>query len=98
MGVDRRALLVGMGLVFTAACAKARQPRGSSVTNGDWARFKAAQDAFFDAKPLVLLVGQYSVGKTSFVRAMLGNRDFPGQRIGPVLHICFSSLPSTYQR
>ncbi|WBQ18409.1 glycosyl hydrolase family 8 [Sphingobium yanoikuyae] len=42
MGVDRRALLVGMGLVFTAACAKARQPRGSSVTNGDWARFKAA--------------------------------------------------------
>jgi EH domain-containing protein 1 len=30
----------------------------------------------------VLLVGQYSVGKTSFIRYLLG-RDFPGQRIGP---------------
>jgi EH domain-containing protein 1 len=28
------------------------------------------------------LVGQYSVGKTSFIRYLLG-RDFPGQRIGP---------------
>lgn len=31
---------------------------------------------------MVLLVGQYSVGKTSFIRYVLG-RDFPGQRIGP---------------
>jgi EH domain-containing protein 1 len=30
----------------------------------------------------VLLIGQYSVGKTSFIRYLLG-RDFPGQRIGP---------------
>ena len=34
------------------------------------------------AKPQVLLVGQYSVGKTSFIKYLLG-RDFPGQRIGP---------------
>jgi GTPase SAR1 family protein len=34
------------------------------------------------AKPQVLLVGQYSVGKTSFIRYLLG-QDFPGQRIGP---------------
>jgi len=39
-------------------------------------------DVEFDAKPQVLLVGQYSVGKTSFIRYLLG-RDFPGQRIGP---------------
>ncbi len=39
-------------------------------------------DAEFDAKPQVMLVGQYSVGKTSFIRYLL-NRDFPGQRIGP---------------
>lgn len=39
-------------------------------------------DVEFDAKPHVLLVGQYSVGKTSFIRYLLG-RDFPGQRIGP---------------
>ena len=36
----------------------------------------------FDAKPMVLLLGGYSVGKTSFIRYLLG-RDFPGQRIGP---------------
>lgn len=36
----------------------------------------------YAAKPQVLLVGQYSVGKTSFIRYLLG-RDFPGQRIGP---------------
>jgi EH domain-containing protein 1 len=39
-------------------------------------------DGDFDAKPMVLLVGQYSVGKTSFIRYLLG-RDFPGQHIGP---------------
>jgi len=39
-------------------------------------------DAEFDAKPQVMLLGQYSVGKTSFIRYLLGT-DFPGQRIGP---------------
>jgi GTPase SAR1 family protein len=33
-------------------------------------------------RPQVMLIGQYSVGKTSFIRYLLG-RDFPGQRIGP---------------
>lgn len=36
----------------------------------------------FEAKPMVLLLGQYSVGKTSFVR-YLTKSDFPGMRIGP---------------
>jgi GTPase SAR1 family protein len=36
----------------------------------------------FNAKPMVLIIGQYSVGKTSFIRSLLG-QDFPGQRIGP---------------
>lgn len=39
-------------------------------------------DGDFDARPFVLLVGGYSVGKTSFIRYML-QRDFPGSRIGP---------------
>jgi hypothetical protein len=39
-------------------------------------------DADFEAKPMVLLMGQYSVGKTSFIKFLL-ERDFPGQRIGP---------------
>eukprot|EP00638_Chattonella_subsalsa_P007663 CAMPEP_0117751234 /NCGR_PEP_ID=MMETSP0947-20121206/10850_1 /TAXON_ID=44440 /ORGANISM="Chattonella subsalsa, Strain CCMP2191" /LENGTH=628 /DNA_ID=CAMNT_0005569569 /DNA_START=245 /DNA_END=2133 /DNA_ORIENTATION=+ len=36
----------------------------------------------FTAKPMVLIVGQYSVGKTSFIRSLVG-KDFPGQRVGP---------------
>lgn len=38
--------------------------------------------ADFDAPPMILLLGQYSVGKTSFVKYLLG-RDFPGIRVGP---------------
>lgn len=39
-------------------------------------------DGDFDAKPMVLLIGQYSTGKTTFIRYLL-ERDFPGIRIGP---------------
>ncbi|XP_063233844.1 EH domain-containing protein 1 [Bacillus rossius redtenbacheri] len=39
-------------------------------------------DPDFDAKPLILLVGQYSTGKTTFIRYLL-EQDFPGIRIGP---------------
>lgn len=40
------------------------------------------EPADFDATPMVLLVGQYSTGKTTFIRYLLGE-DFPGIRIGP---------------
>lgn len=33
----------------------------------------------FDAPPMILMLGQYSVGKTSFIKYLLG-RDFPGIR------------------
>jgi len=36
----------------------------------------------FEAKPQVLLLGQYSTGKTSFIKYLL-ERDFPGAHIGP---------------
>jgi len=39
-------------------------------------------DADFDSKPMILLVGQYSTGKTTFIRFLL-EKDFPGMRIGP---------------
>ncbi len=42
----------------------------------------AIQDSEFDAKPMVLLLGQYSTGKTTFVRHLIG-RDFPSMHIGP---------------
>lgn len=38
--------------------------------------------ADFESKPLVLFIGGYSVGKSSFIRYLLG-RDHPGIRIGP---------------
>ncbi|KRZ97175.1 EH domain-containing protein 1 [Trichinella sp. T8] len=40
------------------------------------------EDPDFDAKPMILLVGQYSTGKTTFIRYLL-ETDFPGMRIGP---------------
>ncbi|GMY24739.1 EH domain-containing protein 1 isoform X2 [Fagus crenata] len=36
----------------------------------------------FDAKPLVTLLGQYSTGKTTFIKHLL-NRSYPGAHIGP---------------
>jgi len=39
-------------------------------------------DADFDAKPMVLLIGQFSTGKTTFIRYLL-EQDFPGMRVGP---------------
>nr|AAB09088.1 PAST-1 [Drosophila melanogaster] len=40
------------------------------------------EDPDFDANPVILLVGLYSTGKTTFIRYLL-ERDFPGIRIGP---------------
>mmetsp|Transcript_1157 Transcript_1157/g.3229 ORF Transcript_1157/g.3229 Transcript_1157/m.3229 type:complete len:484 (+) Transcript_1157:66-1517(+) len=38
--------------------------------------------AYFSARPLILTLGQYSTGKTSFIRHLIEN-DYPGQQIGP---------------
>jgi len=40
------------------------------------------EDAELEAKPMVLLIGQYSTGKSTFVRHLVGG-DFPGMHIGP---------------
>lgn len=40
------------------------------------------RDSDFDAKPMVLLLGQYSTGKTTFIEYLL-NQPYPGERIGP---------------
>lgn len=39
-------------------------------------------DADFASAPMVLLLGQYSTGKSTFIRHLLG-RDYPGLTIGP---------------
>lgn len=39
-------------------------------------------DQDFDAKPMVLFVGQYSTGKTSMIRYLI-EKDYPGIRVGP---------------
>mmetsp|Transcript_152235 Transcript_152235/g.291621 ORF Transcript_152235/g.291621 Transcript_152235/m.291621 type:complete len:606 (+) Transcript_152235:68-1885(+) len=38
--------------------------------------------ADFSSRPMVLMLGQYSTGKTTFIQHLLG-RDYPGMRIGP---------------
>lgn len=40
------------------------------------------KDSDIEARPMVLLLGQYSTGKTTFIRTLL-ERDFPGMHIGP---------------
>ncbi|XP_071772478.1 EH domain-containing protein 2-like [Centroberyx gerrardi] len=40
------------------------------------------EDADFDNKPMVLVMGQYSTGKTTFIRYLI-EQDFPGSRVGP---------------
>ena len=42
----------------------------------------ALEEINFDCKPMILLVGQYSTGKTTFIRYLL-EQDYPGIRIGP---------------
>lgn len=50
-------------------------------------------DAELSAKPTVLLIGQYSTGKTSFIRHLLG-MDYPEIHIGPeVVHKLPSKFP-----
>ncbi|VDK60082.1 unnamed protein product [Gongylonema pulchrum] len=39
--------------------------------------------AEFDAKPMVLFLGQYSVGKTSMIKFLLNGEEYPGSMIGP---------------
>merc|ERR1740129_148773 len=39
-------------------------------------------DADFASRPMVLLMGQYSTGKSTFIRHLI-QRDYPGLRIGP---------------
>ncbi|XP_034024022.1 EH domain-containing protein 2-like [Thalassophryne amazonica] len=50
------------------------------------------EDADFDNKPMVLVMGQYSTGKTTFIRYLI-DQDFPGSRVGPEPTTdCFTAL------
>uniref|UniRef100_A0A3P9KV28 EH-domain containing 2a n=1 Tax=Oryzias latipes TaxID=8090 RepID=A0A3P9KV28_ORYLA len=50
------------------------------------------EDADFDNKPMVLVMGQYSTGKTTFIRYLI-EQDFPGSRVGPEPTTdCFTAL------
>lgn len=52
--------------------------------DSDFHRFHSPQlpDAYFASRPLILTIGQYSTGKTTFIRHLLDS-DYPGQEIGP---------------
>ena len=47
----------------------------------------------FDAKPMVLLCGQYSTGKTSFIKFLL-EREFPGMHFRPPTRFSHMSHPT----
>ncbi|XP_029922526.1 EH domain-containing protein 2-like [Myripristis murdjan] len=50
------------------------------------------EDADFDNKPMVLVMGQYSTGKTTFIKYLI-EQDFPGSRVGPEPTTdCFSAI------
>ena len=53
--------------------------------------------ADFRAKPIVLLIGEYSTGKTTFIQHILGE-DFPGMQIGPETTTdCFTAVMHSEQ-
>ena len=51
----------------------------TSYSSFGWSPLDAGE---FDSPPLVLVVGPYSAGKTTFISHILG-KSFPGQRVGP---------------
>jgi len=57
------------------------KPLEQSTKYGDFFT-PSLSDSDIEAKPMVLLLGQYSTGKTTFIQYLV-ERDFPGQNIGP---------------
>lgn len=53
-------------------------------TNYNFADFYSPllTDSDIEAKPMVLLLGQYSTGKTTFIKYLV-EKDYPGCHIGP---------------
>jgi len=41
------------------------------------------RESEWHANPIVLILGQYSTGKTTFIKHLIGGHDFPGMHIGP---------------
>ncbi|KAI9908939.1 hypothetical protein PsorP6_014707 [Peronosclerospora sorghi] len=77
MAATSRSLIEGLKKVY----ARKLQPLEKRY---DFAAFHSPllSHSDFSAKPQVLMIGQYSVGKTSFIEYLLG-KPFPGQRVGP---------------
>ena len=64
------------------AYKKKLQPLEETFLFEEFNSFMAIDDSDFEAKPMILLLGQYSTGKTSFIQYLLQS-DFPGMEIGP---------------
>ncbi|KAG0468362.1 hypothetical protein HPP92_017690 [Vanilla planifolia] len=56
----------------------------SQVSSVQWFNSKSTKktNSDFDAKPMVMLLGQYSTGKTTFIKHLL-RTSYPGAHIGP---------------
>jgi len=53
-------------------CRSVLRPSDYEIRESEW-----------HANPIVLLLGQYSTGKTTFIKHLIGGYDFPGIHIGP---------------
>ncbi|CAM9409079.1 unnamed protein product, partial [Sphacelaria rigidula] len=63
------------------ACRKKLRPTEEMFSFGSF-HYDVITDTELDAKSQVLVIGQYSTGKTTFIRHLLG-ADFPNMNIGP---------------
>ena len=70
------------GVLGAVAAVRAEAAAPWRSTTASMSSTRPLEDADFDNKPMVLLVGQYSTGKTTFIRHLI-EQDFQGMRLGP---------------
>ncbi|WVY95224.1 hypothetical protein V8G54_034312 [Vigna mungo] len=58
------------------------QPQGFPTNRWFGSKSSKKTNTDFDAKPMVMLLGQYSTGKTTFIKHLL-RCDYPGAHVGP---------------
>ncbi|OAE25634.1 hypothetical protein AXG93_4604s1030 [Marchantia polymorpha subsp. ruderalis] len=82
----------GLDELIAAALKKSRSPTSGNVNVNGTTPSQTAQwfdkktprktESDFDCKPMVMLLGQYSTGKTTFIKHLLRG-EYPGAHIGP---------------
>ena len=81
-----KSILLPIEAKYQSSLSSSSSARSSSTMassfGGSSSCFAPIQEEELDSKPIVLLLGQYSTGKTTFLQHVLG-QSFPGMHIGP---------------